>query len=138
MKKGNVVQMAIGVGHGMEEYWGEDVDQFKPERFLGPKGESGDGPGNAKAIRAAFLPFGGGTHLCPGRQFAFAEMMAVMATLLLGFKVEPLQGTEWSLPSFAKRSLVDAVTKPANHGDGFGMKIRRRQGWEGVRWRYEL
>jgi cytochrome P450 len=138
LKKGNVVQMAIGVAHEMEEYWGEGVNEFRPERWLRPKGEGGDGPGSAKAMRTAFLPFGGGTHLCPGRQFAFAEMIAVMATLLLGFEVEPLEGTEWTLPSFATRSLIDAVVKPANHGEGFGMRIRGRQGWEGVRWRYEL
>jgi hypothetical protein len=143
LKKDSVVQLVIGAGHGMEEYWGEDADEFKPERFLGHmnggrKGDGDDGPGSAKAMRAAFQPFGGGTHLCPGRHFAFTEMMAVMATLLLGYEVEPLGGTKWQLPPFATRSVIDAVTKPARHGEGFGVRIGRRQGWEDVRWRYEL
>ncbi|KAK4156579.1 cytochrome P450 [Chaetomidium leptoderma] len=143
LKKGSVVQLAIGASHAVEEYWGPDADEFRPERFLGHnsggrKAEDGDGPGSAKAMRAAFQPFGGGAHLCPGRNFAFAEMMAVMATLLLGYEVEPLEGTEWKLPGFATRSVIDAVTKPAKHGEGFGVRIGRRQGWEGVRWRYEL
>ncbi|KAK4034125.1 cytochrome P450 [Parachaetomium inaequale] len=142
LKEGAVVQLVIGVGHAMREYWGEDVGEFRPERFLGlnegRKGEGADGPGSARAMRAAFQPFGGGLHLCPGRQFAFAELMAVMGTLLLGFEVEPLEGADWNLPGFATRSLVDAVTKPANNGEGFGVKVTRRPGWEGVRWSYEL
>ncbi|KAK4244311.1 cytochrome P450 [Corynascus novoguineensis] len=143
LKKGGVVQMIIGTSHNMPEYWGDDVDEFKPERFLNyrdgsRKGEdSDDGPGSARAMRAAFQPFGGGIHLCPGRHFAFSEMMAVMATLLLGYEVEPLEGTEWKLPPFATRSVIDAVTKPAKHGEGLGVRIKRRPGWEGVRWRYE-
>lgn len=140
LKKDSVVQLVIGVGHGMEEYWGDDVDEFKPERFLGQgsrKGDTEEGPGSAKAMRTAFQPFGGGTHLCPGRAFAFAEMMAVMATLLLGYEVDTLGGGEWKLPSFATRSVIDAVTKPAKHGEGFGVNIRRRQGWEDIQWKYE-
>ncbi|KAK4128072.1 cytochrome P450 [Parathielavia appendiculata] len=138
LKKGSVVQMVIGAGHGMEEYWGEGVDEFDPERFLSRKGDGEDGPGSSKAMKTAFQPFGGGMHLCPGRAFAFAEMMAVMATLLLGYDIEPLEGSMWELPAFATRSVIDAVTKPANHGEGFGLRIRRRLGWEGVRWKYEL
>jgi hypothetical protein len=133
LKKGNVVQLVIGAGHNMKEYWGEDVDEFKPERFL-RKGDGEDGPGSFKAMRAAFQPFGGGLHLCPGRNFAFAEMMAVMATLLLGYEVELLD----ELPAFSTRSVIDAVTKPARHGEGFGVNFKRREGWEGVRWAYEL
>ncbi|KAK3291277.1 cytochrome P450 [Chaetomium fimeti] len=141
LKKGSVAQLVIGVGHGMEEYWGEDVDEFKPERFLAQaskKGDAGEGPGSSKAMRAAFQPFGGGTHLCPGRAFAFADMMAVMATLLLGYEIDTLDGGEWKLPPFATRSVIDAVTKPAKHGERFGVNIRRRQGWENVQWKYEM
>ncbi|GAB1317100.1 hypothetical protein MFIFM68171_07310 [Madurella fahalii] len=138
IKAGSVVQMSMGTSHVLDEYWGSDVDEFKPGRFVSGKGESEDGPGSAKAMRAAFLPFGGGTHLCPGRHFAFAEMMAVIATLLLGYEIEPLEGPEWKLPVFATRSLIDAVAKPANQGEGFGVKIRRRPGWEETRWAYEV
>lgn len=138
LKEGGVVQLVIGAGHGMEEYWGKDGGDFRPERFLAGKGEDGEASGGVRATRVAFQPFGGGLHLCPGRQFAFAEMMAVMVTLLLAFELEPLEGTEWVLPEFATRSMIDAVTKPARHGEGFGLTIRRRSGWEGVRWEFEL
>ncbi|KXX73875.1 hypothetical protein MMYC01_204633 [Madurella mycetomatis] len=138
IRAGNVVQLSIGTSHALDEYWGSDADEFKPDRFLGRKVDSDDEPGGVKAMRTALLPFGGGTHLCPGRHFAFAEMMAVIVTLLLGYEVEPLEGAEWKLPAFATRSLIDAVTKPANHGEGFGVRIRRRQGWEEAQWAYEM
>ncbi|KAL2014914.1 hypothetical protein VTK56DRAFT_7007 [Thermocarpiscus australiensis] len=140
LRKGNVVQMSIGASHVVEGYWGADAHRFKPDRFLDFANRKGEdtGPGSQKAMRAAFQPFGGGSHLCPGRHFAFAEIMAILTTLLLGYEVEPLTGSEWKLPGFATSSVVDAVTKPARHGEGFGVRIRRRQGWEGVRWKYEL
>ncbi|KAK3303657.1 cytochrome P450 [Chaetomium strumarium] len=144
LKAGTVVQMAIGAAHAHGEYWGDDVDEFKPDRFVRKEatadgnGNGEEGPGGAKAMRAAFQPFGGGLHLCPGRHFAFAEMMAVVSTLLLGFEVEPLDGTEWKLPGLATRSVISAVTKPAKNGEGFGMRFRRRPGWENARWVYQL
>ena len=138
LKKDTVVQMSLAAGQRDEGYWGADVDDFRPERFLrfGDRKDEAAGPGSPRAIRAAFQPFGGGVHLCPGRSFAHSEMMAVMATLVLGYDVSPLSGTEWRLPSFAMLSLVDAVNKPAGEGDGFGVKVKRRKEWEGVQWTY--
>ncbi|KAF7546913.1 hypothetical protein G7Z17_g8090 [Cylindrodendrum hubeiense] len=141
LRKDNVVQMSIGTSHTIEQFWGPDVEDFNPERFLsytnGKSDSRSDGPGSQKSIKAAFQPFGGGLHLCPGRNFAYAEMMAVISTILLGFEVEPLGG-EWKVPDWATWSLVDAVTKPKGQGKGLGVQIKRREGWEGVKWKYEL
>jgi cytochrome P450 len=138
LKEGTTVQMATGFLGALEEYWGPNYSEFEPTRFVNYADRSrADGPGSGKAMRTAFLPFGGGAHLCPGRMFAAAEMMAFMATMLLGYEVEPQNG-KWELPPFGARSIIDAVTKPARNGDGFGVRIRRRSGWENVRWSYEL
>jgi len=138
--KGAVVQLSLAAGQRDEAYWGADVDEFRPERFLrfGDRRDEDAGPGSPRAIRSAFQPFGGGVHLCPGRSFAYTEMMAVMATMVLGFDVSPQAGAEWNLPPFAMLSLVDAVNKPAGEGKGFGVKVTRRKEWEGVQWNYEL
>ncbi|KAK1752886.1 cytochrome P450 [Echria macrotheca] len=137
LKQGTVAQLALGVSHSLEEYWGKDAAEFRPTRFL-KADKLGDGPGSAKAIKAAYQPFGGGAHLCPGRQFAIAEMFAVMSALLLFFEVQPLGTKTLQMPKRGQSSLIDAVTKPAAGGKGFGVKIVRRKGFEGVKWRYEL
>ncbi|KAK4449078.1 cytochrome P450 [Podospora aff. communis PSN243] len=140
LKKDAVVQMSIGSLNELEEYWGPNPADFEPTRFLdfANRSKAAEGRGSPKAMRAAFIPFGGGLHLCPGRMFAAAEMMAFTSTMLLGYDVEPLDGKKWNLPPFGPRSLIDAVAKPANNGEGFGIRIRRRQGWENVRWKYAL
>ena len=139
LKKDVPVQLSLGSLNTIEEYWGPNSDEFDPTRFLdfANRSKTADGPGSPKAMRMAFLPFGGGAHLCPGRMFAAAEMMAFTASMLLGYDIEPLGG-KWDLPPFGNRSLIDAVTKPARDGKGFGARIRRRQGWENVRWNFEL
>ncbi|KAH7139683.1 cytochrome P450 [Dactylonectria estremocensis] len=135
LRKDNVIQMSLAASHWTEQFWGSDVNDFNPERFLNRKTD--DGPGSQKAIRAAFLPYGGGQHYCPGKGFAYAEMMAAMTTLLLGFDVEP-HGGEWKVPDWATWSIVDAVTKPKGKGEGFGIEVKRREGWEGVEWKYDV
>ncbi|KAK3987695.1 cytochrome P450 [Cladorrhinum sp. PSN332] len=131
LKAGTQVQMAPGNMHKMSGWWGEDADQFRPERWLEPQ--------NLRSTRVAYAPFGGGIHLCPGRMFAFTEMAAVVAIFLLGFEVEPnaFGRKEWKLPGYRLGSLVDAVSKPADDGEGFGMNVKPRKGWENVKWKLE-
>ncbi|KAK0701194.1 cytochrome P450 [Apiosordaria backusii] len=130
LQKGSVVQMSIGVAHNLPEFWGKDSEEFKADRFVGLTKSEG------KALKAAHQPYGGGLHLCPGRHFALAEMMAVMTTLIVGFEVESLDGRAWRGPERGTASIVDAATKPKNEGKGFGAQIRSREGWEDVTWEY--
>ncbi|KAK4665407.1 hypothetical protein QC763_0062110 [Podospora pseudopauciseta] len=133
LAKGSVVQMSIGASHFLPEYWGEKYLDFKPDRFLGLTKEE------ERAFKVAHQPFGGGLHLCPGRHFALAEMMAVMTTLLVGFEVGGLDGEgEWREPERGTASIVDAATRPKDYGAGFGAKVRRREGWEDVVWEYKF
>ena len=59
--------------HHLPSLWGDDVDEFKPERFLagGIDGESGDG-GTMK-----FMPFITGPRSCIGARFAQMEMQVL-------------------------------------------------------------
>ncbi|KAK4221061.1 cytochrome P450 [Podospora fimiseda] len=131
LKKGTQVQMSAGNVHKSPGWWGEDADEFKPERWLDPQ--------NIKTAKTAWVPFGGGIHLCPGRNFAMAELAAIVAIFVLGFEVEPnAKGKkEWKLPEYRLGSLVDAVSKPAEEGRGFGVNVKARKGWENVKWNIE-
>jgi cytochrome P450 len=136
LKEGVNVQMASEPLHGRKEVWGEDADGFHPERFMDITKNLNSA--TTKAKRASYIPFGGGKHLCPGRNFAFAENLGFMISLIVGFDTSPLDG-DWSKfkpPTPAQCPVTGAVSKPVANGKGFGMKLTRREGWENVTWSF--
>jgi cytochrome P450 len=130
LKKGENIQMSALVSHTLDA-WGKDISAFKPDRFI----ETKDNTEAEKARRAAFIPFGGGRNLCPGRNFAFAENLGLVTCLLAGFDVILPDGP--GLPVSTDCSFSQAAKKPANDGEGFGVKIQRRVGWEQVQWSFK-
>merc|ERR1712224_920390 len=56
--------------HKDPTYFGKDVDDFRPERFMGDSAE-------AIKARKAFHGFGGGARMCVGFKFAEAELKAI-------------------------------------------------------------
>ncbi|KAG9029734.1 hypothetical protein FRB95_004936 [Tulasnella sp. JGI-2019a] len=62
--------------HKRKDLWGEDADDFDPERWLGER---------AKDIAAdpfQFIPFNAGPRICLGQQFAYNEASFVLVRLL--------------------------------------------------------
>ncbi|KAF4980542.1 hypothetical protein FZEAL_3477 [Fusarium zealandicum] len=133
LKKGTDLQLPAGVTHYEQSVWGDDVKTFNPERFL-PTARTADDAD--KRRKAAYFPFGGGRHLCPGRSFAFAEILGFMAVLLLGFEVEPV-GMAFGDMKMLGAQLASGAVRPEKYGRGLGGKITRREGWEHVEWRFE-
>lgn len=131
LKKGVDVQIPVGIFHRSQAIWGDDVLEFRPERFM----ESIFASDNAK--KSAYMPFGGGRHLCPGRDFAFAELMAFTSTLVVGYNFEPIR----SAPRFEgigrkQANFSSALVSPVKNGEGLGIKLTRRKGWENTTWKY--
>ncbi|KAJ8774545.1 hypothetical protein K2173_016991 [Erythroxylum novogranatense] len=66
--------------HSDPQIWGDDVHQFRPERFEG---------GVAKASNdnaSAFLPFGLGPRSCVGMNFAVSEIKIALAMILQRYR----------------------------------------------------
>jgi cytochrome P450 len=60
--------------------WWPQPDRFNPARWL-------DGDATATRPKMAYFPFGAGTRICVGEQFAWMEAMLVLATLARRWRV---------------------------------------------------
>jgi hypothetical protein len=133
LKKGTDMQLPAGVAHYEDSVWGADVNVFNPERFLASS--KGDAEEERKR-KAAYIPFGGGRHLCPGRNFAFAEIIGFASALLLGFEIEAV-GMGFGDVNMLGPQLAGGTVRPERYGAGLGATVSRREGWEDVEWRFE-
>lgn len=129
LKKGVHVQMPSMITSYAQETWGNDALIFDSRRFM-------PGRDNERLQKKAFTPFGGGKHLCPGRHFAYAEILGTVAALVLGFEITSPEGQRVSVPPI-NDSIVEAVGKPLlDVQQKLLANIRRRPGWEEVNWRF--
>lgn len=131
LKAGSNVMMPAKVVHRNTDTWGKDADQFNPRRFL--PDPSGDKDLD-RLRKISFVPFGGGKHYCPGRHFAFAENLAFMAALVLGFEVIGLDEKKVRM----RDSKMGEAAKPVPGFEGGPVVIRRRKGWEAVEWSFAV
>lgn len=60
--KGDLVSWSLYVMHRRKDIFGEDAEEFKPERWIDEEGRKGIRPG------WAYLPFNGGPRICIGRK----------------------------------------------------------------------
>ena len=81
---GTSVGTAITYPHRMAEYWPEP-DRFDPLRFT-PDASKG-------RHRFAWVPFGGGAHMCIGLHFATMQMRLLIAHLLTRYRIEAAAGS---------------------------------------------
>ncbi|KAM3078289.1 hypothetical protein ACMFMF_004692 [Clarireedia jacksonii] len=129
LKAGHTIQIPSGITHLSLDIWGPDVNSFNPYRFL-PSTTAALSKDQKRKQTQGYFPFGGGKHLCPGKRFATTEILAFVAAIVMGFEVDGAM-----VPKRAFQKLGAAVRKP--EGD-VRVGFKRRSGWEGVKWRFDV
>ncbi|KAI0360867.1 cytochrome P450 [Trametes cingulata] len=82
--KGNRVALPILAMHRSKEIWGDDVLEFKPERWQSPPEAIASMPG----VWGHLLSFIGGPRACIGYRFSLVELKAILFTLVRAFEFE--------------------------------------------------
>ncbi|KAH7097522.1 cytochrome P450 [Auriculariales sp. MPI-PUGE-AT-0066] len=62
-------------------HWGEDVEDFRPERFIDTD--------KYQWPRDAWLPFTAGPHVCIGQRFAIIESVCILARMVRMYRIAP-------------------------------------------------
>lgn len=106
MKKGDSVNVLIPKLHRDTKAWGDDVEEFRPERF----------EDQSKVPINAYKPFGNGQRACIGQQFALHEAVLVLGMVLKHFELIDYSNYELKI----KETLT---LKP----DDFTIHVRKRE-----------
>lgn len=112
--KGHIVNISPGAAHRLPSLWGENADEFDPNRFTA-KGKKEQKP-------YAWIPFGGGMHQCGGRKFAWNSLKASLSWLLRNYELEFVGKGANELPKEDYTTMVVAPT--SSH---CRVKYRRRK-----------
>jgi cytochrome P450 len=75
IEKGTNVQYCTYALQRNKEFWGDDSDEFRPERWMEGK----------KVIPWTYIPFNGGPRICLGQQFALTEASYVLVRIVQTF-----------------------------------------------------
>ncbi|XP_010249432.1 PREDICTED: cytochrome P450 86B1 [Nelumbo nucifera] len=86
VKKGARVFYSIYSMARMEDIWGKDCREFKPERWIKDDGEL------VNESQFKFAVFNAGPRLCVGKKFAYMQMKLVAASILLRYSVKVVEG----------------------------------------------
>lgn len=114
------------------DLWGDDVAQFRPDRWIKEAGKPGDEAFNSSPGLVEFVAWAIGPRVCPGKKFSQVEFVAVLASVLGRYRVNALEGPgEDSKAAQARlmRTILESQAFLApipTDQDGFGLTFMKR------------
>ncbi|XVF08712.1 hypothetical protein REPUB_Repub07fG0027100 [Reevesia pubescens] len=113
-KGDRVTYFPYGMGR-MEELWGKDRFEFKPDRWFQ---EPGAENGLLKSVSPSKFPvFQAGPRVCLGKEMAFIQMKYVVASILRRFEIRPV----------CKEQPVFVPLLTAHMAGGLKVLVKRRE-----------
>ncbi|EYU26267.1 hypothetical protein MIMGU_mgv1a0182361mg, partial [Erythranthe guttata] len=73
--------LLIGILHRDPNFWGDDANEFNPQRFS-------EGVSNAANTQSAYIPFSAGQRVCIGQNMVMIEAKIALAMILQSFSFE--------------------------------------------------
>ncbi|KAK2471841.1 hypothetical protein H9L39_16524 [Fusarium oxysporum f. sp. albedinis] len=77
-QQGTILSVSSHAVHSSKDIWGDDADQWNPERWLS---------GDTKKLDRNWIVFSAGYMTCPGRHFAWMQICKMAATLLRNYNI---------------------------------------------------
>ncbi|CAE6456781.1 unnamed protein product [Rhizoctonia solani] len=87
IKKGTHLYLSLGSVNRDKQTWGDDADQFKPSRWLGPLPNSVT-ESKIPGVYSNTMTFLGGPRSCIGFKFSQLEMKVVLSSLVSSFRFD--------------------------------------------------
>jgi cytochrome P450 len=88
--------------------FGEDADEFRPERHLDERGEPRTGPGPVETSQAGHVTFGFGRRICVGKELAADSLFIDTARMLWAANFERARDENGKEVPLDVDTLVDA------------------------------
>ena len=130
LKKNSMLEIPHALIHRNPEVWGDDALEFKARRFLDRKNTTGK-------RKKAMMPFGAGTHLCPGRHYVTGVIMSLVAMMVVGFEVTGADDEDGkiNIPRQVPLKMTALGTKPERDIE---VVMKRRKGFENVQFAFDI
>ncbi|SCV68844.1 BQ2448_965 [Microbotryum intermedium] len=126
VKKYQILVIPIGAVNTNPNIFGDNADEFVPERWLVKEGEMGAISGNV-GVYSNLMTFMAGPRACIGYRFALLELKVITSVLIDNFTFSPRDSADDMANKLSRRSLI--VTRPLiideeNLGHRLPLRIR--------------
>ncbi|KAL0070738.1 hypothetical protein AAF712_001959 [Marasmius tenuissimus] len=122
IRKGTPIYIGLSASNRSRAIWGDDVNELKPERWLGKTIlESTENGVKMPGIFSNIMTFLGGGRACPGMKFALLEIKLVLSILIPYFEFEAVsEEIDWRMGV----TVVPYVKGKESKGPSAPMKVK--------------